>query len=132
MIPSTVRTNLKTALTSISGLRCYDIIPDSINVPAAVVGQLDFTFDYSLNRGTDQATCEVILIVSKMVERMGQAKLDAYLAGSGADSVKAAIEADTTLSGAVKTLRVTSAAAGIISSNGTDFLSYRYAVELIG
>jgi len=37
MVPSTVRANLKTRLATISGLKTYDYIPDSVNVPAAIV-----------------------------------------------------------------------------------------------
>lgn len=132
MTPSTVRTNLKTALTAITGLRCYDTIPDSINVPGAVVGQLDFAFDTTMARGFDTASVEVLLIVGRMSERSAQNKLDGYLSGSGSTSIKAAIEVDKTLSGAVQTLRVTTATAGTIQAAGNDMLAYRYNVELIG
>jgi hypothetical protein len=132
MVPSTVRTNLKTRLATISGLRVYDYVPDSINVPGAVVGQLDITFDASFNRGLDNATCTIILIVGRMSEQAGQSKLDGYLAGSGSTSVKAAIEADVTLQGAVQTLRVTQATAGTVQVSNVDYLAYRYLVELIG
>lgn len=132
MVPSTVRTNLKTRLATISGLRVYDHVPDSVNVPAAVVGQLDITFDASFNRGFDNATCTIILIVGRMSEQAGQSKLDGYLAGTGSASVKAAIEADVTLQGAVQTLRVTQATAGTVQVSNVDYLAYRYLVELIG
>lgn len=132
MVPSTVRTNLKTRLATISGLKTYDHIPDSVNVPAAIVGQLDMTFDSAMNRGLDTANCTVLLIVGRMSESAGQAKLDGYLAGSGSTSIKAAIEADVTLSGAVKTLRVTAATAGSVTVAGNDYLAYRYSLELMG
>lgn len=132
MVPSTVRTNLKTRLATISGLKTYDHIPDSVNVPAAIVGQLDITFDSAMNRGLDTANCTVLLIVGRMSETAGQAKLDGYLAGSGSSSVKAAIEGDVTLSGAVQTLRVTAATAGSVTVAGNDYLAYRYTLELMG
>lgn len=132
MVPSTVRANLKTRLATITGLRVYDHVPDSVNVPGAVVGQLDLTFDASFNRGFDNATCTIILIVGRMSEQAGQAKLDGYLSGTGATSVKAAIEADVTLQGAVQTLRVTQATAGTVQVSNVDYLAYRYLVELIG
>ena len=44
MNPSTVRDRLKQNLQTITGLRAYDLIPDTVVPPAAVVGQLDFTF----------------------------------------------------------------------------------------
>jgi len=136
MNPSTVRTNLKTALSTISGLRVFDYVPDSTNIPTnnafAIVGQLSMNYDYTLNRGFDSATCQIIVVVGRMSEKDGQARLDGLLASSGSTSIKAAVEADKTLSGAVQTLRVVSASPGTITSANIDYLSYQYSVELIG
>jgi hypothetical protein len=134
--PSTVRDNLKTALATISGMRCLDTVPDSVNIPTngavAIVGMLDLTFDFTLNRGFDSATCSILVVVGRMSESAAQDRLDAYLASDGSSSVKAAIEADKTLSGAVQTLRVTQATSGMITVANIDYLSYRYEVTLIG
>jgi len=136
MVPSTVRTNLKTALQAITGLRVMDYVPDSTNVPTnnayAVVGQLSMNYDYTLNRGFDFATCNIIVMVGRMSEKDGQARLDGLLSSSGSTSIKRAIEADVTLGGALQTLRVVSASPGTITSASIDYLSYQYAVELIG
>ncbi len=136
MIPSTVRANLKTALQSVSGLRVLDTIPDSANIPTqgalAVVGMLDLNFDFTLNRGFDSASCSVLVIVGRMSESAAQNRLDSYLQSSGSSSIKAAIEADKTLGGAVQTLRVTSATSGTITVANIDYLSYRYELTLIG
>jgi hypothetical protein len=134
--PSTVRDNLKTALATISGMRCLDTVPDSVNIPTngavAIVGMLDLTYDFTLNRGFDSATCSILVVVGRMSESAAQDRLDAYLASDGSSSVKAAIEADKTLSGAVQTLRVTQATSGMITVANIDYLSYRYEVTLIG
>jgi hypothetical protein len=136
MTPSTVRTNLKTALQTITGMRVFDYVPDSTNVPTnnafAIVGQLNMNYDFTLNRGFDSATCNIIVIVGRMSEKDGQARLDGLLASSGSTSIKAAVEADKTLGGAVQTLRVVSASPGTITSANIDYLSYQYSVELIG
>lgn len=132
MTVSTVRDNLKTQLSSISGLRIYDTVPDSINTPAAVVGMLDMDFDATMNRGFDRATLDVILITGRMSERSAQNTLDTYLSGSGNSSIKTVVEANKTLSGAVQTLRVTAATSGSIQVSGIDYLAYRFRVELIG
>jgi len=132
MIPSDVRDGLKTRLQTISGLRCFDLIPDQVTPPTAIVGQLDFTFDINNARGLDQANVDVIVIVQRFSERAGQNKLDAYLSGSGATSIKAAIEGDKTLGGACQTLRVTSAESGSYESNSQIFLSYRYRIIIYG
>jgi len=132
MIPSQVRDGLKTRLQTISGLRAYDLIPDTVTPPAAVVGQLDFTFDIDNARGLDQAQVDVLVIVQRFSERSGQDLLDNYLSGSGATSIKAAIEGDRTLGGVVNTLRVTGAEAGTYESQGIEFLSYRYRITIWG
>jgi len=132
MNPSQVRDGLKTRLQTITGLRAYDLIPDTVVPPCAVVGQLDFTFDIDNARGLDQAQVDALVIVQRFSERAGQDKLDAYLAGSGASSIKAAIEGDRTLGGTVNTLRVTGAEAGTYDSQGVTFLSYRYRITIWG
>ncbi len=137
MIPSTVRTNMKTALQAVTGLRVLDTLPDSANIPTngalAVVGMLDITYDFTLNRGFDSATLSVLVIVGRMSESAAQNRLDGYLQSTGnTSSIKAAIEADKTLGGAVQTLRVTQAVSGTITVANIDYLSYRYEVTLIG
>ena len=136
MNPSTVRDNLKTALQTISGMRVFDYVPDSTNIPTnnafAIVGQLSRNYDYTLNRGFDSASCQIIVVVGRMSERNGQERLDGLLASSGSTSIKAAVEVDKTLGGAVQTLRVVSASPGTITSANIDYLSYQYSVELIG
>ena len=107
MTPSTVRDNIKTQLSSITGLRIYDTVPDSVNVPAAVVGMMDFTFDTSMSRGFDTASLDLILITGRMSERSAQNSLDTYLSGSGTSSIKTVLENNKTLSGACQTLSYT-------------------------
>lgn len=132
MIPSAVREGLKKNLNEIQGLRCYDLVPDVLVPPCAIVGQLDFTYDLNNARGLDQANVDVYVIVQRFSERTGQDKLDQYLAGSGTYSIKAAIESDRTLDGACNTLRVTSAESGTYQMADVDYLSYRYRVTVWG
>jgi hypothetical protein len=129
---SNVRDGLKTRLATISGLRVWDVIPDQVTPPGAVVGQLDFTFDIDNARGVDLANVDVYVIVQRMDARSGQNKLDGYLAGSGSTSIKAAIEGDRTLGGTVNTLRVTRAEAGSYVQGDVTFLSYRYSLTIWG
>jgi hypothetical protein len=132
MLPSEVREGLKANLQAIQGMRVYDLIPSPAVAPAAVVGQLDFTFDLNNARGLDQANLDVVVLVQRFTERTGQNELDKYLAGSGDYSIKAAIESDRTLGGACDTLRVTSAEAGTYVSGDIEFLSYRYRLTVWG
>jgi hypothetical protein len=132
MQPSQVRDALKTRLQTISGLRVYELIPEPITPPCAVVGQLDFTFDIDNARGLDQANVDIYVIVQRFSERAGQDKLDGYLAGTGATSIKAAIEGDRTLGGTCQTLRVIGAESGTYDSQSITFLSYRYRLTIWG
>jgi hypothetical protein len=132
VIPSTVRDGLKTNLQTITGLRVYDLIPEIPTPPCAVVGQLDFTFDIDNARGLDQAEVDVYVIVQRFSERAGQDKLDTFLQGTGATSIKTALEVDRTLGGAVNTLRVTAAQSGTYESQGNSFISYRYSLTIWG
>lgn len=127
-----VRDALKKNLQTITGLRVYDLIPDVVVPPCAVVGQLDFTFDIDNARGLDQASVDIFVIVQRISERSGQDKLDNFLAGSGSGSIKTALESDRTLGGLVDTLRVISADSGTYTSGEQSFLSYRYNLTIWG
>ena len=127
-----VREALKTNLQNITNLRVYDLIPDVIAPPCAVVGQLDFTFDVDNMRGLDQASVDIFVIVQRISERTGQEKLDLLLAGSGSGSVKTALESDRSLGGLVDTLRVISAESGTYTTGDQSFISYRYNLTIWG
>ena len=127
-----VRDALKANLQTITTLRVYDLIPDVVVPPCAVVGQLDFQFDIDNQRGLDQASVDIFVIVQRISERTGQDKLDNFLAGSGSGSIKTAIESDRTLDGLVDTLRVITAESGTYNSGDQSFLSYRYNVTIWG
>jgi len=129
---SKVRDALGENLSSITGIRIYDRIPDVVVPPCAVVGQLDFTFDIDNARGLDQASVDIFVLVQRISERAGQDKLDELLAGTGPKSIKTAIESDRTLGGLVNTLRVISAESGTYLTGDQEFLSYRYNVTVWG
>ena len=131
MTPSTVRANLKAALAGVV-TRTFDYVPDQVPTPCAVVGNLTITFDEAQNRGLDMGEVDVLVIVSRMNDRGAQDKLDGYLAGSGAGSVKAALETDRTLSGALQSLRVVRAVPITIEVSGVSFFAYQYEVNLYG
>ena len=132
MQPTAVRNGLKDNLQTIPGLRVYELIPSPAVAPAAIVGQLDFTFDLNNARGLDQANLDVVVLVQRLAQKSAQNDLDKYLQGSGDYSIKAAIESDLTLGGACSTLRVTSAQAGSYTSGDIEFLSYRYSLIVWG
>ena len=135
MIPSDVRDGIKTAI-NITGLRVYDTIPDGLVPPALVIGQLSLTWQYVLANTLDTATIDLILITGRMSERSAQDYLDSFLAPTGANSIKAKLDAAPTLPKAsvatVSTSRVVSATPISVSVSGVEMLAYRYSMELYG
>lgn len=111
-------------LLTISGLRVYDFLADSVAPPAAVVALPEITYDFTKGRGTDRVVFPVHVLISKVSDRASRDKYGAY-----AVSVKAAV--DGTLGGTVHTARVVSAIASIMSVAGTDYLAATFNVEVI-
>lgn len=130
---SSIRAGLKANLATISGLRTFDTVPDQVPVPCAVVGGPErIDFDATMGRGIDRYTIPIRVYVSRASERAGQASLDAFLAGSGASSVKAAIESDKDLGGAADTTRcVAMREYGIYEVNGVAYLGFEVVVDVL-
>jgi hypothetical protein len=132
MTPNGVRAGLGTALDTITGLRVFDYVPDSLSPPAAVVEPLEVDYDEAMRRGLDFYRAFILIIVGRMSDRSSQDRLDAYVAGSGASSVKAALEANRTLGGACSTLQVTSARPREVVVSGVNMIAYRFEVSIYG
>jgi hypothetical protein len=106
---SELRTGIATNLATIAGLRTAATVPDQINPPIAVVMPNSITYDLAFARsGGDEYEFLVMVIVGRVDERSAQNKLDAYCSGSGASSIKTAIEKDKTLGGKAFDCRVSS------------------------
>lgn len=88
-----VRTRLAEAVSTITGLKTFSYVPDSMPEPAFMVGEVEIEFDRTFGRGQDEMTVTCRVLVSRADDRSGQSKLDGYLAGSGLLSIKAALEA---------------------------------------
>lgn len=131
---SSLRGGAATALDTIAAIRTvYDYIPDTAPAtPSAIVGNVSIDWDDANARGLDAATFSVYVVVSRMSERSGADTLDSLLAGSGAGSVKTALESGGTLGGSCSTMRVTRATPISISMGGVEFFAYEYEVEAYG
>jgi len=109
MSVSTLRTGIATNLATVPGLRTTATVPDQINPPIAVVMPTSIEYDLAFARhGGDEYEFSVMVIVGRVDERSAQNKLDEYCSGSGAQSIKTAIERDKTLGGQAFDCRVTS------------------------
>lgn len=89
---------VETRLKTISGLRTSQYVPDAVNPPQAVV---DFSGDINYHEtfvhGKQRLELTVIILVSRVVDRVGNAALAAYASTSGTNSIHTAIEGDATL-----------------------------------
>jgi hypothetical protein len=120
-----------TRLDTIAGLRCFGYPPDSITPPAAIVTYPEeITFDSTYGRGADTVTLPVIVAVGKVHDRATRNLVDAYLAGSGAASIKAVIEAGTYT--AFDSVRVIRAEFDIVTIGSGDYLAAVFDLDIIG
>lgn len=91
-----VMDQLGVALATISGLRVFDFPPKSAQPPFAFVDMPErLDWDLTYQRGSDRATFPVVVAVADVVDRAARDQIAAYAAGSGAQSVKAAIDGAT-------------------------------------
>lgn len=125
----TVTTNLKTAMSGI-GCTVYDYVPDRVTPPCIVLAVGAGTYQ---NDFDDQMTAEWVahLIVSKSNDRSAQKKIREYANPTGAKSVRAAIEADKTLGGAVGDAAVVEwDVPSEIEIAGTSYASVGFSIEV--
>lgn len=80
-------------LDSIPDLRVYAWPPGSVTPPAAVVGYpADYSYDQTYQRGQDQMTIPVVVVVGRTTERTSRTALTGYVAGTGPRSVKGRLD----------------------------------------
>jgi hypothetical protein len=125
-----VTDELAEALGAISGLRVSPYWAGAVSTPAAIVGPPESDFDASLGRGADRWTIHITVVVDKIDGRIGRALLSPYCAGSGAGSVKAAVEAFEPT--AYDSARVTRFVVGGVDIGGTEYLGATFDVDVIG
>lgn len=93
---SAVMDQFGVALATVSGLRWFDFPPKSAQPPFAFVDMPErIDYDLTYGRGRDRATFVVVVGVADVVDRAARDAIAAYAAGSGAGSIKTAIEAAT-------------------------------------
>jgi hypothetical protein len=101
-----IRDGIANNLSTISGLRTTETVPDNPQPPVAIIQPSSIDFDLTFQRGLDQYNFVVTVIVGRASERQAQRLLDLYCAGTGSSSVKLAIESNRTLAGVIQDLRV--------------------------
>ena len=130
---TSIRQGIGTALANISALIVFNFVPDSIEPPTAVVGVVDnVEYDSTMQRGVDKYEIPIFLYVSRVDAQDSQETLDSFLASTGSNSVKVAVESDITLGGVAQSVRVIEADNyGVYTINNLDYLGVEFTVEVI-
>ncbi|GAA2092329.1 hypothetical protein [Actinomadura alba] len=87
----TIRDAIRTTLNGISDLHVYDTVPEASNLPAAVVMPDTANFNVAMGRGMDTWEFDIAVLVSWGESGVAQDRLDAYVTGAGARSIRQAI-----------------------------------------
>lgn len=126
-----VADGLATRLATITGMRTSSHVADAVSVPHASIALEGITFDLSMGRGLDQLDFTVRVYASRATDRAGQKSLFSYLSGSGAKSVKAAINGDRTLGGVAADTHVSAVSnIGVYEAGGTDYYGADFTVTV--
>jgi hypothetical protein len=88
-----IKEALAAAGRAIPGLTCLAYEPDAVTAPLFAVAETDVTYDQAFRGGMHILTVTCRLYVSGADDRAGQAAATAYMATSGIQSIKAALEA---------------------------------------
>lgn len=87
-----IRDGLKTRLATVSGLRTFDIVPDTFTPPAAMVAPATGALaTVATMDGALDLEFVVLVLVQAVSDRGSQDALDTYLS-TGASEIRAAIE----------------------------------------
>ena len=128
-----IRDGLKTTVSNISDLRCYDVIPDNaINFPVALFIPTNIEFDLAMQRGTDLYTFDMIVAVQRTDARTAQDKLDEFVSGSGSKSIRQIIFNNKTLGLADTDARVVNMTnySADFNLNGIDGIGANFEIEV--
>lgn len=126
-----VMTEIADRLKTITGLRVFDHPVDTVNPPTAIVSLPEITFDQTYGRGSDRYALPVVLAIGKVVDRAARANLAPYVAGAGAKSFKAVLEAATPYV-AFDSLRVQSVEFDVITWSSVEYLAATFLLDIIG
>lgn len=132
-----IRVALRQQLETIDGLRAYDVWPQTINPPVAVVRPLGG--DYHDTFGNCATLrLEVTVLLQLSVQDAAQEDLDAYLATDGPLSIMAVVEANRSLSGTADSVMVGEPRDyGVLrigadeEGRGADYLGCKFEVEVL-
>ena len=100
------RAGLAANLLNVLGLQESPYLLSNPTPPCAEIEVGPIDYDQTMQRGEDDLHFTVRVYVSSTTDVGSQKLLDTFLAATGAQSIKTALESDKTLGGAVDTLHV--------------------------
>lgn len=126
-----IREAVGTALAAIPGLQTSGYVLSNPTLPCAQVTRGPVQYDEAFQGGTHALTLLVRVYVADILDIAAAKNLDKYLAPDGDLSVKAAIEADTSLGGLIQDLHVTEAKGEqvYVRESGGPMLGSEWTVE---
>lgn len=125
-----VMDELGIALETIPGLRIHPYEADKVTPPAAMVMWPDtYEFDSTMQRGSDSATFDVVILVGRADARSSRGRLAKYVDGSGESSVKAAIESHA--SDVYDSARVRSVEFDGVTIAAVNYLAATFSVDIV-
>ena len=126
-----IATGLSEALATVSGLRTYTYQPEQLSPPVAYPELTGVTYHRAFQGGDVVSNWNIGIVVGRYTDRTAHAVLDKYLSYSGAESIRAAIEADTTLGGRVQTLILSQGARiTALSVADAEYLQIEFTCEI--
>jgi hypothetical protein len=127
-----IRAGLAANLEALPGVQVSAYALSNPTPPCVEIVPSEIQYDRALQRGHDEIVVTVRVFVGLASDIGAQKRLDEHLAASGASSVKAAIEADATLAGAVDDARVRSATGYRVYGADGRLLGAEWEVEILG
>lgn len=127
-----IRSGLGDNLSTVTGLRVAETIPDNPSPPIAVISLNNVQYDGAFDGGLVTYNFVVSVIVGRVAERVAQQRLDSYIS-TGTGSIKKAIESEKSLGGAAYDVRVTDmSSVGSISIGDATYLACDFNVVVYG
>lgn len=122
---------IATQVDTITGLRVYAWPVPSVTPPAAVMTYPgSYEFDSTYGRGMDRLSLLMAVVVGRADQRTARDRLGAYVNGSGAESIKAVVEAGTYT--AFHTVRVVGVDFGEVTIAATAYLGATFELDIAG
>lgn len=120
------------AAPSLTG-RTFAYPPATLVPPAAIVSYpTEGKFDETYGRGVDTMTGVVVVVVGRPTDRTTRDRIAKYIAGSGAESVKALLDGDEDDYASCDGVRVADWETDVYTIGGTDYLVAVFRLDIAG